>query len=77
MAGAPAKLRTAVIVLLGLVIWDLLADLHCESLDLLVLKIRLQEYLIKVSFAGSRDHTVFRPLRSGSLAVPVAARSKA
>jgi len=33
MAGVPAKLRTAVIVLLGRV--GLLADLHCDGLELL------------------------------------------
>ena len=58
MAGVPAKLRTAVIVLLGLVIGGVLADLHCESLELLSLKVRLQGNIIAISFAGSRDHTV-------------------
>jgi len=57
MAGAAAKLRTAVIVLLGL--GGLLADLNCDSLELLLLKVRLQGNLIKMNFAGSRDHRVF------------------
>jgi len=77
MAGVPAKLRTAVIVLLGLVIEGLLADLHCESLELLLLKIVLQGSTIKMSFAGSRNHTGFSRQRKGGLAVPVVARSKA
>ena len=49
MAGVPAKLRTAVIVLLGLIIGGLLADLHCESIELLSLKVRLQGNLIAIS----------------------------
>ena len=57
MAGVPAKLRTAVIVLLDLVIEGLLADLHCDSLELLLLKIVLQGNTIKMSFVGSRNQT--------------------
>ena len=72
MAGVPAKLRNAVTVLLGLVIGGLLADLHCESLELLLLMVMLQGNIIKVSFAESRDPTVVSPLRTG----PVAARPK-
>ena len=49
MASVPAKLRTAVTVLLGLVIGGLLADLHCESFELLSLKVRLQGNLIAIS----------------------------
>jgi len=75
MAGVAAKLRTPVIVLLGL--GGLLADLYCNSLELLLLKVRLQGNLIKMSFVGSSHHTVYSPLRSRSLAVPVAALSKA
>jgi hypothetical protein len=75
MAGVPAKLRTAVIVRLGL--GGLLADLHCDSLELLLLKVRLQGNITKIGVVRSRDHTVFSPLRRDSLPVPVAARSKA
>ena len=57
MAGAPAKLQTALILLLGLS--SLLADLRCDGLELLSLGVRLQGRIIKMSFAGSRDHTVF------------------
>jgi len=59
MAGVPAKMRTAVIVLLGL--GGLLADLHCDSLELLLWNVILQGNLIKMSFVGSRDHTVCSP----------------
>jgi hypothetical protein len=65
MAGVPAKLRTAVIVLLCLV--GLLAGLYCVSLESLLLKVMLHGHIIKISFAGSRDHTVCSPLRSGCL----------
>ena len=65
MAGVAAKLRTAVIVLFSL--GGLLAYLNCDSLELLLLKVRLQGNLIKMSFAGSRDHRVFCTLRSGCL----------
>jgi len=54
----------------------LLPDLHCESLELLLLMVRLQGNIIKMSFAGSRDHIVCSPLRTGSLPVPVVARSE-
>ena len=64
MAGVPAKLRTAVFVLLGL--GGLLEDLYCESLELLLLMVRLQGNTIKISFAGSKVRTVCGPLRSGS-----------
>jgi hypothetical protein len=60
MAGVPAKLRTAVIVLLGLV--GLLTDLNCDSLELLSLKVILQGNIITMGVAGSRDHTVCSPL---------------
>jgi hypothetical protein len=63
MAGVTAKFRAAVILLFGLA--GLLADLHCDSLEWLSLKIRLQENLIKMSFTGSRDYTVFSPPRTG------------
>ena len=62
-------------MLLGLV--GLIAGLHCVSLELLLLKVMLEGNLIKMSFAGSRDHTVCSALRSGILSVPVTARSKA
>ena len=75
MVVVPAKLRTAVIVLLGL--GGLLADLRCDSLELFLLKVRLRGNITKIGFAGSRDHTVFSPLRSVNLQVPVVARSKA
>jgi hypothetical protein len=55
MAGVPAKLRTAIIVQLG--VGGLLADLHCDSLELLLLKVMLRGNVIKMSFVGSRDHT--------------------
>jgi len=74
MAGVAAKLQTAVIVLLGL--GGLLADLRCDSLELL-LKVTLQGNLIKMRFAGSKNHTVCSPLRTFSFSVPVAARSEA
>ena len=67
MAGVPAKLQTAVIVPLGLVIGGLRADLNCESMELLSLMVRIQGNIIKMSFAGSRIHRVVTPLRSGSL----------
>ena len=65
MAGVPAKLRTAVFVLLGL--GGLLEDLYCESLELLLLMVRLQGNIINMSFARSKDRTVCGPLRSGCL----------
>jgi hypothetical protein len=40
MAGVPTKLRTALIVQLG--VGGLLADLHCDSLELLLLKVMLR-----------------------------------
>jgi hypothetical protein len=52
MAGFAAKLRTAVILLL--VLGGLLADWHCDSLELLLLKVTLQGNLIKISFVKSR-----------------------
>jgi len=52
-------------VLLGLV--GLLAGLHCVSLELLLLKVMLHGNIIKMSFAGSRDHTVCSALSSGGL----------
>jgi hypothetical protein len=74
MESVAAKLRTAVIVLLGL--GGLLADLHCDSLELLLLKVTLWGSVIKMSFVGSRDHTVCSPPRSSSLSVPVATKCK-
>ena len=38
--------------------WGLLADLHCDSLELLLLKVSSHGNIIKTGFAGSRDHTV-------------------
>ena len=73
MSGVPVKLQTAVTLLLGLE--SLLAVLHCDSLELLSLKVRLQGNIIKMSFAASMDHTVFSLLRTGNLPVRVAARS--
>jgi len=58
--NVPAKMRTAIIVLLCLV--GLLADLHCGGLELLSLKVILQRNIIKMSFVEA-----FCPLRSFSL----------
>ena len=63
-------------MLLSLVIGGLLANLHCESLELVLLLVRLQGNIIKMIFAESRNHTVCSPLRSGSLSVPVTAQFK-
>ena len=65
MAGVPAKLPAAVIVLRGL--GGLLADLHCDSLESLSWQVMLLGNIITMSFTGSRDHTVCSPLRSDSL----------
>jgi hypothetical protein len=56
MAGVPAKLRRAVIVLLGL--GGLLADLNCVSLELLSLKVMIQGNIITKSFVGTGDRTI-------------------
>jgi hypothetical protein len=61
-------------VLLGL--GGLLADLGCDSLELLSLKVMVQGNIIKISIAGSGDQTDFSPLRTRILPVPVAARSE-
>jgi hypothetical protein len=75
VTGVPTKLQAEVTLLLGLV--GLQEELHCDSLELLSLKVMLQGNLIKMSFTGSRNHTVCSPLKTGSLAVPVAALCEA
>jgi hypothetical protein len=46
-------------------------------LKFLFLQVRMQENIIKIGFAGSRDHAVFSTLRTSRVSLPMAARSKA